>query len=166
MAAISKLDTGSGRMRLMGPLRWCLFVGVLAIVYWLGTSLFSAARMEPLVYPVFRSLGANGDAQLFSYLTVVRLSAHYGEYFVLFVLLVWVLGMRPLTALIVCVLLAGADEGHQYFLPDRSCSLRDIKFDAAGAATAFILVAAARRWRSAPALQNAPGAEQTGPASA
>ncbi len=154
-------------MGLGWPARLCLFTALMAMVYWLGTSLFSAARMEPLVYPLFRSLlHANRPDQLFYYLSLVRWSAHFGEYFVLFMLLVWVLGMRPLTALILCVLLGAADEGHQYFLPDRTCSLTDLKFDAAGAATAFILVAGARRFGAAPHPQTDPVSEQTGPASA
>ena len=154
-------------MRLTGPLRLCLFVAIVALIYWLGTSLFSAARMEPLFYPLFRSLfHANGDAQLFYDLSLVRWAAHFGEYFVLFLLLVWVLGVRPWVALIVCVMLGAADEGHQYFLPDRSCSLWDLKLDAAGAVTAFILIAGARRLRAKPEPQAASVPEPTGPASA
>jgi len=61
------------------------------------------------------------------------------------------------------VLLAAADEGHQYFIPDRSCSLLDLALDWAGAVTAFILVAAARRLRSrsrtAAAIAAGPGEE-------
>ncbi|MGH7782066.1 MAG: VanZ family protein [Candidatus Binataceae bacterium] len=133
-------------MRVKWPSRLCLFIAVVAIVYWLGTSLFSAARMEPLFYPLFRSVfHADTDGQLFQYLSFVRWSAHYAEYFILFLALVWLVGLRPLTALTVCLLLAVADEGHQYFLPDRTFSLHDIKLDAAGAITAFILIFLGRR---------------------
>ncbi len=149
------------------PVRLCLFATVVAMIYLLGTSLFSAARMKPLFYPWFRSLfGAGSEGQLLYYLSVVRWTAHYFQYFVLFLLLVWVLGLRPLSALILCLALGAADEGHQYFLPDRSCSLMDLKLDAAGAATAFILIAGSRRLRATSALQTDPVSEQTGPASA
>lgn len=149
------------------PLRLCLFAALVATVYFLGTSLFSAARMKPLFYPLFRSLShASSEPQLFYYLSLVRWSAHYFQYFVLFLLLVWILGLRPLTALLLCLLLGAADEGHQYFLPDRTCSLLDFKLDAAGAATAFILVAGARRIRAASQAQTNSVPEQTGPASA
>ncbi len=155
-------------IRLGWPLRLCLFGVVAVIVYWLGTSLFSAVRMEPLFYPIFRSvLHVTGDEKLFFYLSLVRWTGHFLQYFVLFLILLWALGLRPLTALIVCVLLSLADEGHQYFLPDRSCSLLDIKLDAAGAATAFILVAAVRRIRlAAPRVAAGPVAERAGSASA
>ena len=157
----------TGSRGLSRSLRLCLFVAVVALIYWFGTSLFSAARMEPVFYPLFRSLfHASAPIQLFDYLTIVRLTAHYMEYFVLFLLLVWLLGLRPMSALILCVLLAAADEGHQYFLPDRSCSLRDLNYDAAGAATAFVLTIAAKRLRAAAHPQTKALPEPTGRASA
>ena len=156
-----------GSMRLQWPLRLCLFVAVVAMIYLLGTSLFSAARMEPLFYPFFRStFHISTPGQLFYYLSIVRWTAHYLEYFVLLLLLVWLVGLRPFTALILCLLLALADEGHQYFLPDRTFSLFDLKLDAAGAVSAFFLTIAIRRLRVAPDLETKPLPEGTGPASA
>ncbi|HEV3112795.1 MAG TPA: VanZ family protein [Candidatus Binataceae bacterium] len=106
-------------MRLHWPLRLCLFVAVVAVIYLLGTSLFSAARMEPLFYPFFRStFHISTPVQLFYYLSIVRWSAHYLEYFVLLLLLVWLVGLRPFTALVLCLLLAFVDEGHQSARPD------------------------------------------------
>jgi VanZ family protein len=132
-------------------LRMVLFVAALAVIYFLGTSLFSAARMGRLFYPMMKSVfHVSEPHQLFHYLTVVRLTAHYLEYFLLFLLLAWLVGLRPLTALILCLILAGADEGHQYFLPDRTCSPRDLGFDTAGALTAFILTITARRILATP----------------
>jgi VanZ family protein len=157
----------AGPMRLKWPLRLCLFVAAIAVVYWLGTSLFSAARMKPLFYPLFSSLfHTNAEGPLFHYLSIVRWTAHYLEYFTLFLLLVWLLGLRPLTALVLCVVLAAADEGHQYFLPDRTCSLRDLSFDAVGAATAFVLTIAARRLRTATPPETRTVPERSGQASA
>jgi VanZ family protein len=139
-----------GVLAIAWPLRLLLVIVVGAVVYWLGTSLFSAARMEPLFYPIFRSVFHVNDAgRLFYYLSIVRWTAHFFEYFVLFVLLAWIVGLRPVTALILCVALAAADEGHQYFLPDRTCSFWDLKLDAAGAFTAFVLTLIARRTRRA-----------------
>ncbi len=142
------------------PLGWALrlslFAAVLAMVYLLGTSLFSAARMQPLMYPFLQSqFHISGAVELFRYQSIVRWTFHYLEYFVLFLSLVWLVGLRPVTALIFCLLLAAADEGHQYLLPDRSCSLVDFSYDAAGAATAFVLVIAARWLQPAPAKTSA-----------
>jgi VanZ family protein len=91
---------------------------------------------DPLLVAIFRG---DSGTQLFFYDNFIRWTAHYLEYFVVFLFLVWALRLRPLTALVLAMALAIADEGHQYFLPDRTCSLFDIKLDAAGAATAFIL---------------------------
>jgi len=162
MEVSQKAARGGGGITLTRPVRLCLLAIVLAVVYWLGTALFSAARMEPLFYPVFRFvLHVNEPEQLFYYLSLVRWTAHYFEYFFLFVLFTWLVGLRPLTALVLCVALAGADEGHQYFLPERSCSLRDINLDTAGAATAFVVTIIAGRLRAAPPLEAKAVAETT-----
>jgi VanZ family protein len=156
-----------GLATLSWPVRLCVMIAVGALVYWLGTSWFSAARMEPLFYPYFRSLlHAQTPRELFYYLSLVRWTAHFMEYFVLFLLLAQLVGLRPLTALIVCTVLALADEGHQYFLPDRTCSLLDIKFDVAGAFTAFVLTLIVRRLRRAATLPPKPVSEATQGASA
>jgi VanZ family protein len=137
-------------------LKLAILTAVAALVYFLGTSLFSAARMEPLFYPYFRSLFHVSDSgQLFFYLSIVRWTAHFMEYFALCLLLVWIVGLRPFTAMVITVLLAAADEGHQYFLPDRTCSLLDLKYDWAGALIAFLLSLAVTRLRRAARVQMA-----------
>lgn len=167
MDEIGKPAGRTGSMRLNWPLRLCLLAALVAVIYLLGTSLFSAARMKPLFYPYFRSLfHISAPDQLFYYLSIVRWTAHYVEYFVLLLFLVWLVGLRPITALLLCLLLALADEGHQYFLPDRSFGVLDLELDAAGAATAFVLTIAIRRLRAAPDPETKALADRTGPASA
>ncbi|HEY2105835.1 MAG TPA: VanZ family protein [Candidatus Binataceae bacterium] len=167
MKEIPEAAGHSNAIRLGRPQRLCLFVAVVALMYWLGTSLFSAARMQPLFYPILRSwFHVSAAGQLFYYLSLVRWTAHYLQYFGLLVFLVWILGLRPLTALLLCLLIALADEGHQYFLRDRSFSLFDLKLDAAGAATAFILTIVTRRMRAAAHPESQALPERTGPASA
>jgi len=154
-------------VRLKWPLRLAIVLAVLALVYGLGTSKFSAARMEPLFYPYFRSLLHVSDSnQLFHYLSIVRWTAHSLEYFALFALLLGVIGLRPSTALALTVLVAFADEGHQYFLPDRTFSLIDLEFDAAGAVAAFLLSLAAVRLRAAPRPSVEPAPQHNDRASA
>jgi VanZ family protein len=160
-------NASAATVRSKWPLRLLIMFVVLALIYALGTSKFSAARMEPLFYPYFRSLLHISDSnQLFYYLSIVRWTAHSLEYFALFALLSWVIGLRPFTALAVTLLLAAADEGHQYFLPDRTCSLTDLKFDAAGAAAAFLLSLAVVRFRAAPRLKADPAPRENDRASA
>ena len=109
--------------------------------------------MRLLIDPVLGAI-VRGDSgtQLLFFDNFIRWTAHYLEYFVVFLFLVWALRSRPLTALVIAVALAVADEGHQYFLPDRTCSLFDIKVDAAGAATAFILTVTIRFLRGSSRL--------------
>lgn len=131
-------------------IRLLLSIAAISTIYFLGTSFFSAARMRLLIDPVLGAI-VRGDSgtQLLFFDNFIRWTAHYLEYFVVFLFLVWALRSRPLTALVIAVALAVADEGHQYFLPDRTCSLLDIKVDAAGAATAFILMITIRFLRGA-----------------
>ncbi|MGO9057872.1 MAG: VanZ family protein [Candidatus Binataceae bacterium] len=139
-----------------GGAKWIrplLLIAVMSSIYFLGTSLFSAARMRLLIDPslsAFLHLEPGSQLLYFDYL--IRWTAHYLEYFVVFLLLLWTLRLRPRTALILAVALAAIDEGHQYFIPDRTCSLFDLKLDAAGAATAFILASGFRFLRGASRL--------------
>jgi VanZ family protein len=145
----TKADYGVGPNRGSRVSRMLILAALIAGIYFLGTSLFSNRRSAALVQGTFNALhyGSSRD-QITVFNNRLRWSAHYAEFFVLFVLLtVWPLRIRPLSAVILCVLLGAADEGHQYFIPGRSCSPFDLKLDSAGAVTAFILVLAARHWR-------------------
>ncbi|GEM_PF-3025799 len=138
----------AAKFHLSWVVRLAVLTAVAVLVYVLGTSFFSAARMEPIFYPYFRSLLHVSDSgQLFFYLSIVRWTAHFMEYLVLCLVLVWLVGLRPFTAMVICLALGAADEGHQYFIPDRTCSLLDLKYDWAGALSAFLLSAAAIRLR-------------------
>lgn len=82
------------------------------------------------------------DAQLavekFSF--IVRKSAHFSIYFILGLLLIsLVLEYIPMNkvsiiiALLISFLYAVSDEVHQYFVPGRSCEVRDVLIDTCGA---------------------------------
>jgi len=126
-----------------------IFAALIAVTYLLGTSLFSHARSAALVQWALNALhygGSSNRIKMFN--NWLRWSAHYLEFFLLFLILaVWPLQIRPLPALLLCVLLAAADEGHQYFVPDRSCSPFDLELDSAGVVTAFVLAVSVRRLR-------------------
>ena len=91
---------------------------------------------------------------------VVRKGAHFLEYLVLGISLFWTvrdLRMRPgrvpggsagrafLVPWAVGALYAVTDEVHQYFVPGRSCELRDVLIDACGVAAGIAIVW--WRWR-------------------
>jgi VanZ family protein len=143
--------------------RLLIFVAALALIYFLGTSLFSNRNSAALIrWTLEHVFHHSSSGQIFFLNNWLRWSAHYLEFFVLFLMLaVWPLRLSPLTALIITVALGAADEGHQYFIPDRSCSLSDLELDSAGAATAFILTVALRRIRGVPRAPANPASEET-----
>ena len=75
----------------------------------------------------------------------VRKAAHFSIYFMLgtFMFCGMVtftrlkLSLRGFIALAVCVVYAAGDELHQYFVPGRSCELRDVCIDSLGALLAI-----------------------------
>ena len=77
-------------------------------------------------------------SDLTKYSFLVRKLAHFSIYFVLGVFTYWSTyalfqKYRVLTAASFCVLYAVSDEIHQLFSKGRSCSLRDVGIDSAGA---------------------------------
>ncbi len=76
---------------------------------------------------------------------IVRKAAHFAVFAVLGVLgaaAAYSFKVNRLAAFIYCVLFAASDEIHQYFVPGRSCELRDFLIDLAGAAAGIIVAAA------------------------
>ena len=98
------------------------------------------------------------DEDLISF--VVRKGAHFLEYLVLGISLFWTVrdlrikhgrvpdglaGRAVLVPWVVGVLYAVTDEVHQYFVPGRSCELRDVLIDACGVAAGVAVVWVWRR---------------------
>lgn len=93
--------------------------------------------------------------QLFTFL--LRKAAHMAVYFVLTALLLRGLrdplpsaGKRAAAALALCAVLAALDEIHQYFVPGRSCQLRDVVIDLLGGLVCllgWLILAAVHRRR-------------------
>ena len=52
---------------------------------------------------------------------------------------------QGMQAAVLCVLYAASDELHQYFVPGRSCEVRDVALDVLGALAGILLLAAANR---------------------
>ena len=83
--------------------------------------------------------------------TIVRKTAHFSIYTLLGLLSMnfmltfkekefYKIDLRCLVALIFCTFYAITDEIHQYFIPGRSCELRDVCIDSLGALTGILLV--------------------------
>ncbi len=74
---------------------------------------------------------------------LIRKSAHFTEYAILFWLLVrGPFKDRPFSAMVICVGYAFLDEGHQMFVPGRTASLYDVALDSTGAMFSGFLRAA------------------------
>ena len=81
---------------------------------------------------------------------VVRKTAHFTEYFILFCLLG--IAMRPFAQfrywqLGLTVVYAASDEFHQLFIPGRVGDITDVLIDSAGALFAFLLFSLVLAWR-------------------
>jgi len=115
-----------------------------ALIFTLSTSAFSAANTARIIDPMLRwLLPAITAASVEVCHTLIRKAAHFTEYGVLFWLLVrGPMAQRPYLALMLCVVYALTDEGHQAFVPGRTASLYDIALDSTGALFSHFLTTA------------------------
>ena len=115
-----------------------------ALIFTLSTSAFSAANTARIIDPILRwLLPAITTASVEVCHTLIRKAAHFTEYGVLFWLLVrGPMAQRPYLALMLCVVYALTDEGHQAFVPGRTASLYDIALDSTGALFSHFLTTA------------------------
>ena len=78
----------------------------------------------------------------------VRKAAHFSIYTVLAVFVTSALmtyptlsiKLRSTYAMLICVAYASSDELHQYFVPGRSCEIRDVFIDSCGAALGILII--------------------------
>jgi VanZ family protein len=115
-----------------------------AVIFTLSTSSFSAINTIKVIDPIFRFLipGITSASVDLCHM-LVRKAAHFTEYGILFWLLVrGPMARRPYLALLLCVLYALTDEGHQVFVPGRTASLYDVALDSSGALFSHFLTTA------------------------
>jgi VanZ family protein len=114
------------------------------VIFTLSTSAFSAANTGRIIDPLLRFLipGISGPTIDVAH-ALIRKTAHFTEYCILFWLLIRgpMVG-RPYLALMLCVIYALLDEGHQVFVPGRTASLYDVALDSTGALFSRFLNAA------------------------
>jgi VanZ family protein len=120
----------------------------IAVILTLGTSYFSLTRTALVIDPIILWLapGATADA-VYNWHVLIRWSAHFGEYAVLYTALaLGPMRRRPLGALALCIACAFLDEGLQALRPERSALICDVALDTSGAAAVMLL--ARPRWLS------------------
>jgi VanZ family protein len=114
---------------------WLPVIAWGVLIFVMSTSSFSAFNTSKFIEPILRWLFPLAAPETITVMhALVRKSAHFTEYGVLFWLLLRgpMVG-RPYAALTVCVLYAFLDEGHQMLVPGRTPSLYDVALDSTGA---------------------------------
>jgi VanZ family protein len=115
-----------------------------ALIFMLSTSAFTAANTSRIIDPILRWLLPGITAASVDLChNLIRKAAHFTEYGILFWLLVrGPMVRRPYLALMLCVVYALTDEGHQAFAPGRTASLYDVALDSSGALFSHFLTTA------------------------
>ena len=115
-----------------------------ALIFTLSTSAFSAANTAKVIDPLLRFMipGISRASVDVGHMLVRKL-AHFTEYGILFWLLIrGPMAERPYLALMLCIVYALTDEGHQVFVPGRTASLYDVALDSTGALFSHFLTTA------------------------
>ena len=124
--------------------RWLPVMVWAVAIFCFSTSYFSAENTSRIIDPILRFLmpWASVGTIALSH-DLVRKSAHFTNYAILFWLLVsGPLRARPYIAFGFCVIYAMLDETHQIFVPGRTPSLYDVALDSTGALFSRFLHAA------------------------
>ncbi len=142
MASAKSLSAGTPELAPLGEWIPALIWG--AVIFTLSTSAFSAANTSRIIDPILRWLIPGISAASVDVChTLTRKAAHFTEYGILFWLLVrGPMKERPYLALMLCVVYALTDEGHQVFVPGRTASLYDVALDSTGALFSHFLTTA------------------------
>jgi VanZ family protein len=142
MPAEKSLSAGAPELAPLGE--WIPVILWGALIFTLSTSAFSAANTGKIIDPILRWLipGISAASVDVCHM-LVRKAAHFTEYGILFWLLVrGPMKQRPYLALMLCVVYALTDEGHQIFVPGRTASLYDVALDSTGALFSHFLTTA------------------------
>jgi VanZ family protein len=142
MPAAKSLSDGTPEIAPLGE--WIPVIIWGALIFTLSTSAFSAANTSRIIDPILRWLiPAISSASVDVCHMLIRKAAHFTEYGILFWLLVrGPMAQRPYLALMLCIVYALTDEGHQVFVPGRTASLYDAALDSTGALFCHFLTTA------------------------
>lgn len=134
----------------------------MSLMFGFSTEVGSTRHTSRIIGPLLRWLIPGvSDATVYRIQTIVRKSAHVGEYGILSLLL-WRARRRQargdaakwrwsdtIFALGLAVLFAVSDEVHQAFVPSREARVSDVFFDTSGAAASLAVLYLVGRWRGA-----------------
>ncbi len=128
------------------PRSWMPALMWMITLFVFSTTIFSAANTGRIIEPILRWLFPVATAAHIAMMHgLVRKSAHFFNYAVLFWLLIrGPMAGRPYAALACCILYAAVDETHQIFVPGRTPSPYDVALDSTGALFSRFLYDAVR----------------------
>lgn len=104
---------------------------------------------QKILYPGFDELSSSEQIVIMAQLSfLVRKAAHFTAYFILGALAFFnivfskrlTLTFKGILAFLFCIIYSVSDEIHQYFVPGRSCELRDVCIDSSGALLSILII--------------------------
>lgn len=125
---------------------WILLLSWMAFIFYMSqqTGQVSSGQSGKIVL-LLSKIGIKISQENISNITfIIRKSAHFTEYFILYILLFNVIKNYLHTKKIIfysimgVVIYAVSDELHQYFVPGRSAAIKDVFIDSCGGITASI----------------------------
>ena len=125
---------------------WVLLLGWMTFIFYMSnqTGNVSSGQSNKVV-EILKMLGFNFNNTANNIITfIVRKTAHFSEYFILYLLSYNVIRHyrdcnRCIGAILVVIIYSASDELHQYFIPGRSMALRDVIIDTTGGLIAMFL---------------------------
>lgn len=130
-----------------------LILGWICLLLWIGLIFYMSnqpgdvsSKQSGLVLKLFQAIGIDLNNELGELATfIVRKTAHFTEYFILYMLTVNVMkyyfniNKAILYAFVFSFFYACTDEIHQYFIPGRAMAFKDVLIDSSGALLSMII---------------------------
>lgn len=131
-----------------GIIRWSLAIGWMLFIFYMSHQPGDiSSSQSKIILDIFNFFGVRLDEYWSSVATfVVRKLAHFTEYYILFILVYNAIGInisdkrKYIYSLIATFLYASSDEIHQYFIPGRCMSIKDVLIDTSGGVFAMLSV--------------------------
>ncbi|MBB6632105.1 VanZ family protein [Clostridium algidicarnis] len=129
-------------------LNFALLIGWMVLIFYFSSQIgeVSSEKSKIVIY-IFNVLGLDLNTYFGELSTlIVRKSAHFTEYFILFILTYNVMkyyfekGRLFFISYIITVAYAMTDEFHQLFVPGRAGALKDVLIDSTGGLFALLIV--------------------------
>lgn len=149
------LNTAEHKEKLIKFLLFALNVAVACIIWWFSAQNAekSGSMSDGIVYAIVKATAGRGVSEKTVMSITEMLTFYFRKFAHFFIYTVFSLTMFsfirrfaikkniiPFLSFFICVLYAVSDEIHQYFVPGRSCELRDVLIDSCGILTGLAII--------------------------